>query len=218
METQFRIEKVIGTVPAISERMGKVMRMFGVTADRLRGRAIVGGCDLKIAPGQICFITGPSGSGKSTTLNAIWNQSPAEERLRLEEIGAADNRSAIDGMKGDTLDAMRSLCLAGLSDVFCMLRKPTELSDGQRWRYRLARALSDRRRMIFVDEFASNLDRLTAMVVAFRLREMATKSGKMFFLAASQDDLIGELLPDVIVRQDLNGKAEVIRRNYRPAE
>ena len=29
---------------------------------------------------------------------------------------------------------------------------------------------------------------------------------------SQQDDLIAELLPDVIVRLDLNGKAEVIRR------
>ncbi|NJL32373.1 MAG: hypothetical protein HC898_12585 [Phycisphaerales bacterium] len=88
----------------------------------------------------------------------------------------------VDGFAdlGLSLEEVTSLLsLAGLGDAFVMLRKPGELSEGQRYRLQLARLLaqvhrqqgrqageSDRLRVILADEFGATLDRLTAQVIA----------------------------------------------------
>ncbi len=53
-----------------------------------------------------------------------------------------------------------------------MLRTPAELSDGQRYRFRLALAVARRPRWIVADEFTANLDRTLAQVIAYNLAKV----------------------------------------------
>jgi ABC-type ATPase with predicted acetyltransferase domain len=87
------------------------------------------------------------------------------------------------------------------------------LSDGQKYRYRLAKALASGRKMIFADEFCSSLDRISAAVIAFNTHKFAKRNAVSFVLASSHDDLLNDLLPDVVVIKHLAGKAEVIYRD-----
>src|SRR5205085_438875 len=104
-------------------------------------------------------------------------------------------------------DALRSLSRVGLAEVWTYLRTPAELSEGQRWRLRLALALVSPTRcprtILACDEFAAKLDRVSASVVARTLRRTICGSGKVSaIVATSHDDLIRALEPDVIVRCD----------------
>jgi ABC-type ATPase with predicted acetyltransferase domain len=64
------------------------------------------------------------------------------------------------------------------------------------------------------DEFCSQLDRVTATVIAYNVRRFAKENKTIFLLAGCQDDILLDLQPDVLVVKDLSGQAEVIYKEY----
>jgi ABC-type ATPase with predicted acetyltransferase domain len=189
-----------------------VMKMFGLSLERLKA-PISHKCDISLKAGEVCYITGPSGAGKTVLLESLYKAAPVEDRLYLKEIQLESDKSLIDCIEGDFFSALKILSKAGLSDVFCVLNQPDRLSDGQKYRYRLARALVSDKKVIFADEFCSSLDRITAAVIAHNIRKMTGETGKTFILASSHDDLLCDLLPDIVIIKHLTGKTEVIYRN-----
>ena len=141
--------------------------------------------------------------------------------------GDANRRPVIDLMTGPLEQALRLLSAAGLADAFLLLRTPAELSDGQRYRLRLALALDallfggpagiqdgagppaarhGGRCVLVADEFCSTLDRLCARAVAYRVRRLATSHGITVLAASAHDDLVEDLAPDVlIVKHEASG-------------
>lgn len=197
----------------LTDRMKELMRLFGLRLERLKKQRLWHQCSLTLKPGQICYIAGSSGSGKSVLLNALYDQIPADQRIRLSDIPCDSQRSLIDCMDGDVLDAVRTLCKAALGDVFTMLGKPAQLSAGQQWRYRLARVLATDKQWIFVDEFTATLDRISACVIALNLRKIANETGRIFVLASCHEDILMELQPDVVLMKYLNGKTTRIEKH-----
>ena len=187
--------------------------MFGLTADRLGKKSAVHSCKLKIESGDIVYITGPSGSGKTVLLKELEKQISAEKRINLSQIELSDDGTVIDYIEGDVIERLKTLSLAGLNDVFCILNRPANLSDGQKWRYRLAMAMSAKKKYIFADEFCSNLDRITACVISHNIRKFADSTGTVFVLASSHEDILLDLSSDVIVIKEINGPANVIYKN-----
>jgi ABC-type ATPase with predicted acetyltransferase domain len=212
---ELRVEKKFGWGGEVTERVRGVCRMFGLTLDRLRERAPGFDCKVKVKEGDVVYITGPSGSGKSVILRELEGQVPEEERVNLEEVELSGEGAVIDCVEGDLIVVLKMLSAAGLSDVFCILERPVHLSEGQQWRYRLAKALASGGRYIFADEYCSGLDRISAAVVSYRVRRFAKKKGVTFFLASSHEDVLGDLQPDVIVRRDLSGNTEVVYKEER---
>jgi ABC-type ATPase with predicted acetyltransferase domain len=197
----------------VTEKVADVMRAFGITVQRLKNNAITHKCEIKISPGEIAYITGPSGSGKSILLREFFNSFACDNKINIDDIPLPDDKSCVDCVPGGFLDTLRNLSSAGLTDVFCVLNAPANLSEGQKYRYRIAKALADDKQFIFADEFCSQLDRVTAAVISHNLRKFASKTGKIFILASSHDDLLADLLPEVIVIKHLAGDAEVVYKN-----
>lgn len=219
METIFRIRPAEMELPPITKRMAEVMRMYGMTADRLRGRPRVGVCEIALRPGQIAMITGFSGSGKTTALTQMAQQIQANERLWLGQ-GADEEESAaasvIDAMGGETHEALGQLAQAGLSDARIVLQRPDQLSRGQYWRFQLARALASTARFVFIDEFAATLDAINAATVSHRLRRIANRGDKVFVVASGRYDFACDLSPDVTVELRHGGEAIVRPRALTP--
>lgn len=199
----------------VTDKVADVLRAFGITAQRLRGNTITHNCRLNLSSGDICYITGPSGSGKSVLLKEFYNTLDIKQKININDIPLPSDKACVDYIETDFLNTLRTLSNAGLTDVFCVLNCPANLSDGQKYRYRIAKALAGEAQFIFADEFCSNLDRVTAAVISYNLRKFATKTGKIFILASAHDDLLADLLPEVIVIKHLAGQAEVIYRNQR---
>jgi len=184
--------------------------MFGLTVDRLTERESSYSCEVEINDGDIIYITGPSGAGKSVLLKELEEAVAESERVNLAEIELSMDKTLIDCIEGDFLTGLKMLSAAGLNDVFCVLNQPGNLSDGEKYRFRLAMALAAGKRFVFADEFCSNLDRVTAAVISYRLQKYAKRAGVTFILASSHDDILADLSPDVLVIKELAGPAEVI--------
>jgi ABC-type ATPase with predicted acetyltransferase domain len=205
----YNISKSFGREGRISERSRAVMRMFGLTTDRLAEVGCAVNCQLEINEGDIVYITGPSGAGKSVLLRELEKAIPASERVNLNKITLPADRAVIDCIDGDFVDGLKTLSVAGLNDAFCVLNQPMNLSDGQKWRFRLAVALSSGAKYIFADEFCSELDRITAAVISYNIHKYAKRTGSTFILASSHDDVLLDLAPDVLVVKELSGATEV---------
>ena len=187
--------------------------MFGVSAESAcggRGGDVTHRCRLDINAGDIVYITGPSGAGKTVLLRELEKSIPACERINISEIELPADKTVIDCLAGDFVQGLRVLSTAGLNDVFCVLNTPTNLSDGQKYRFRLAMAMAAGKKFVFADEFCSSLDRVTAAVISYHLHKFAERDKVTFILASSHEDILTDLSPDVLVVKELTGGTEVI--------
>lgn len=184
-----------------------VMSHFGIGFETGQN-VIADDLELPIQPGDVVCFTGSSGSGKSSLLRAAAAQ--LEHVINIDELDLG-RKCLIDGLECPFEDAMKWLSLCGLSEAQLMLRTPAELSDGQRYRYRLAKGLSLQPDWLLADEFTATLDRVLARVIAFNVRKLASRERIGFLLATTHEDILSDLQPDLHVRCDLGGEIDVIR-------
>jgi uncharacterized protein len=222
--------KTAATVP--SERVLQAAAMFGLGVDEARELSIIPACVMRIVFPGIVFITGPSGGGKSMILALVETELKAKGVTVMRSADLVRNEDDVDDDRpiveriGQTLDgAMAVLSRVGLSDAFVMLRRGSELSDGQRARFEMARliemaedaAARGERVAILIDEFAAALDRVTAKTIARNLRKWISRCGELsreicLIVATTHDDLLEPLHPDVLVWKGLGDEIEVVVR------
>ncbi|HPS55045.1 MAG TPA: ATP-binding cassette domain-containing protein [Sedimentisphaerales bacterium] len=204
------VSKTFGFDLKLTEKSSQTMRMFGLTVDKLQQSIVTHECKVRIRQGDVVYITGPSGSGKSVLLRELEKKFPSEEKISLQSIKLPSDKSVIDCISGTVVESLKSLSIAGLNDCFCILNRPAYLSDGQKYRFALAQALAADKKVIFADEFCTNLDRITASVIAWNIRKFAKNNEVTFILASCHDDILEDLSPDVLILKSLSGEAEVI--------
>ncbi len=207
-----------------SQRVCELASMFGLGVDETKTIEVVPPLNLALAPGRVVFITGASGGGKSTLLRLIRNELAARDEVNVIDFAAlAPTDSAlplIESVAPTLEQAAERLALAGLNDAFVMLRRPAELSDGQRYRLRLALAIgasssSEAWPIVLADEFGSTLDRLTAQVIARNIRKWTTRRGVTFIAATAHDDLLESLDPDTLIIQRVGGQIDIREKENR---
>ena len=141
----FRAVTAAGADEPPSEAVLKTAEMFGIGLDETYEVTLFDGLAIEVRPGDVVFVTGPSGCGKSVllarlaeALAAAWPETP---QVDLATVALPADRRVIDLMRPPLGQALRTLSTAGLADAFLLLRTPQELSDGQRYRLRLALAI-----------------------------------------------------------------------------
>ena len=165
--------------------------------------------ELDYEPGKIILFVGPSGSGKSSLLRAADEQ--ITDAVWLDDT--VDGPEAlIDALGPDVKTAAHLLSLCGMGEAFLMLRSPDELSDGQRYRYALARRLAEGNTTVIADEWCATLDRITAKVLSRNVRRLADKRKVGFLLATTHEDIVDDLQPDTVVRCEGDGVVKVEKR------
>lgn len=193
-----------------SVRAAQVMDHFGIGFEQGR-HVIAENLSLPIETGDIVLFSGESGSGKSSLMRATaaaLRRSDDTNVLDIQTLQLGDS-ILIEGLPLPAAEAMHALSACGLGEAQLMLRQPAELSDGQRYRYRLARGLAEKALWLLADEFTATLDRTLARVIAFNVRRTADRTGRGFLLATTHDDVVGDLSPDIHVVCRLNGEIDV---------
>lgn len=145
----------------ITDRTIAVAEAFGLGVDDYQRHVVYDKAQLKIRPRDIVYITGESGSGKSVLLKAL------EKDIRKNpELGAAINitdiqvdpdKPLIDTVGKTVEEGLELLSRVGLNDAFLFLRRYRELSDGQRYRYRIAKLIESGAQWWILDEFCATL-------------------------------------------------------------
>ncbi len=220
---QLTVERTVASRVAPSPRVCRVAAMFGLGLDDARQLTVIPPTTLDLEPGQILFITGPSGGGKSTLLRLIAQAArdadPPARVIDFQDLPPLPDRPLVDCFGEAPLETvLETLSRAGLNDAFVMLRNPAQLSDGQRYRLRLAQSFMLAREaasapvVILADEFGAALDRVTAKVIARNVRRWVTRAEVCFVCATTHDDLLDALEPDVVIEKDLGARLETAER------
>ncbi len=165
--------------------------------------------ELKVEDTDIVYITGQSGSGKSLLLKALAEKLTATKKVaRLDDVELQDV-PVIDQIGRDFSEGLNFLAKAGVSDAFLYVRKPSELSDGQRYRVKLAKLIESGAEVWVADEFGAVLDRKTAMGIAYNMARTARKAGAMLIVATTHTDLEKDLGPNVVVTKHYRERIKV---------
>jgi len=202
-----------------SRRTGEVATAFGLSVEPRRVR-LVGDAAVELGPGRIVAIVGPSGAGKSTALAGLAGAFPLAcfvQQVRFPAEVAVIDRVAVGESMCQTLALMTS---CGLGDANLWVRPYDVLSEGERFRARLARAISLVGRdpsvaPLLCDEFCSSLDPLAAKAVSFNLRKLTSRKKLSLVVSCLDDAVLADLQPDVVVRLGRCGAAEVEERAVR---
>ena len=173
-----------------------------------------------LRPGSIILLSGPSGSGKSTLLNKIAQEASVPIWVGRGRFPA--NRAVVDAIdaRGSLSTALEILTACGLGEPRLWVRQYTDLSDGERFRAGLARAVgtafeADHKKCtILCDEFSAILHRRAAKAVAYNLRKLVTRHGLRLVVATTHEDIVDDLQPDQAVALGA-GPPAVIDRTIR---
>lgn len=167
---------------------------------------------VEVNKGDVIYITGQSGSGKSLLLRELSAQMRAEGKIvaNIDDV-VLEERPLVDQLGTNMNEAIELLSRAGINDAYLAIRKPSELSDGQRYRFRLALLMQTKADVWACDEFGAVLDRVTARAVAFNTQKLARTKGVTLMVATTHTDLIEELGPDLIVQKRFQTRVEQTR-------
>ncbi len=160
----------------------------------------------------------------SMPMNSISYQTPSvllraiREDLGSEAVDMADvevdeNKPLIDTIGATVGEALELLSKVGLNDAFLFLRPYKQLSNGQKYRYRVAKLIESKAQWWLIDEFCALLDRDTAKIIAFNFQKLARQQGKAVIAATTPGDLFEDLAPSVNIHKRFG---EEIQIDYYP--
>ena len=210
--TEYILSRQFDTGVERTQRVLDVAEMFGLGLDD-KTFVVLDNLKLDIKQGDIVYITGQSGSGKSTILHEL----RAEFEKRGVSVAMASeiemgNSTIVDQVYPEEKSLSKPLelfSLVGLSDANLFLRKPSELSDGQRYRFMLAKMIESGAKVWMADEFLALLDRVTAKVIAYNIQKIARKAGATLVVATTHRDMVDDLSPDLFIVKHYREKVKV---------
>ena len=205
-EGKFIISLSYRTATDITPRTIKVAEAFGIGTDE-REFIIYDNVELKIGPRDIVYLTGDSGSGKSVLLKAF-KKDLGPEAVDMADVDFDPTKPLIDTMGKTFNEGLELLSRVGLNDAFLFVRRYDQLSDGQKYRYRVAKLIENGAQWWIMDEFCSTLDRDTAKIVAFNVQKLARKEGKAVIAATTHTDLFEDLKPSVHIHKKFGKEIE----------
>jgi len=196
---------------AITDRVAAVSDAFGVGIDDEKEFTIFDNVNLNYDDADLIYVTGDSGSGKSTFLKLFADhvRSQGITCTNFEEIKPNDEEGVINSIGESEEEAFSLLATVGLSEAFLMLRKYKELSEGQKYRYKLAKLISTKAQAILIDEFGATLDREMAKVLAYCIQKWARRNGKMVAVATTHRDLMDDFNPNILLDKKFGQTTEV---------
>lgn len=206
--TNYIINKAFDCKVERTPRVMQVAEAFGLGVED-ESWVIYDGLELDIKQGDVVYITGQSGSGKSVVLRDLSAQMAVSLTVTNIDDVVFEDKPLIDQIGASVNEGLSLLNIAGLNDAYLFIRKPYELSDGQRYRFRIAKLVESGSQVWVADEFGAVLDRITAQCVANSLQRAARKAKATLIVATTHSDLIDALKPNVIVNKHYKERVAV---------
>lgn len=146
---------------------------------------------------NIGLIVGGSGTGKSTIANELFKNNII---TKFEY----DNKSVLDNMPNniETQDVEKMFYSVGFGSVPSWLKSYNVLSNGEKMRVDLARALLEKDFIVF-DEFTSVVDRQVAQTACIAINKAIKGTNKKFIAISCHKDIIEWLQPDWMFDTDI---------------
>ena len=140
---------------------------------------------------QIGLIVGASGTGKSTIAKELFPHAYIE-RFEYTHESILDNMPETATVSQIT----KVLTSVGLASVPSWLKSYDVLSNGEKMRCDLARAILSDNKLFVFDEFTSVVDRNVAKIGSFAMQKEIRKTDKQFIAVTCHYDVEDWLLPD----------------------
>jgi ABC-type ATPase with predicted acetyltransferase domain len=207
--TVYKVDIRFKTRVQRSPRVLEVAEAFGIGLEE-KDFVVFDNQEILARKGDIIYITGQSGGGKSVLLRELSRQmgENGQSIINLDAIEFQD-KPLIDQIGTDTDNAIMTLGLAGINDAYLWVRKPSELSDGQRYRFRLAKAMELGADVWVADEFLAVLDRTSAKVIAYSVQKAARRAGATVIVATTHTDMVDDLYPDLKIEKRFREKVQI---------
>ena len=174
-----------------------IMNAFGLKGDTVFSD-LVKNMSVKASNGNIILVVGMSGSGKSVFLNALDPKKTLDGNLFVNRSTnltytagwlrrLRDDIPVFEALaeKYTPENAIVALSRVGLSEALAFVKPFWMLSRGQQYRAMIADLLLREEEVWLLDEFCSDLDPLTAKIVAHNLRKQVIATGRVAFIAAA---------------------------------
>ena len=212
------LNREFSTRPQKDGRVLEVAESFGLGLSDKKF-SIYRNLEVPVQQGDIIYIHGQSGSGKSLALSDL----ASELAARGMSVGNIDkvqleNCALVSQIGADVKEALGFMNQAGLNDAYLWVRTPAELSDGQKYRFRLAKLIESGAEVWVADEFGAVLDRETAKIVAFNISKAARKVGATLIVATTHGDLVDYLAPTLTIEKLFGERVEIRRDRWRLVE
>lgn len=181
--------------PKQTFRVASVIGKFDLQSEHIVER-FEGNIDLP-SDWQIGIIVGKSGTGKTTIAKQLFPDSYITNYQYHQE-------TVLDDMpKNCSVDEItRAFNSVGFSSPPSWLKPYSVLSNGQKMRVDLARAILEDQNLFVFDEFTSVVDRQVAQVGSFAMQKAIRKTKKQFIAVSCHFDIIDWLLPDWVFNTD----------------
>lgn len=152
-----------------------------------------GNIDIENKDWNVGLIVGSSGSGKSTIAKQVFE----ENYINKLNYGS---ESVIDEMPKDksTQEITKTFNSVGFATVWSWLKPYHVLSNGEKMRVDLAKAMLSDKELIVFDEFTSVVDRTIAKTSSSAIQKAIRKNNKKFVAVSCHYDIIDWLEPDWI--------------------
>lgn len=209
--SRYKVDIRFTTSVARTPRVFEISEFFGLGLSD-REFVVFDNALIDIEQGDVVYITGESGAGKSVLLRELARQM-SEEGLQVADIDKVPftDEPIVEQLGKDTNEALHLLGIAGINDANLYLRSPRVLSDGQRYRLRLAMLIGSGAQVWTADEFLAVLDRTTAKNVAFNMQKVARAAGATLMVATTHDDMVADLHPNLTITKRYREKVEFVR-------
>lgn len=183
-------------VPEQSFRTESIKSQFTLQDVKLQKR-FTGSIPIEGTDWKIGLIVGRSGTGKSSIAKQQW---PNEYIKELQYTAA---NFVNDFPKECSISEITTaLCNVGFASPPDWLKKYDALSQGEKMRVDLARALCLPQKLIVFDEFTSVIDREIAKVASLAINKAIKHSDKQFIAVTCHYDIEEWLQPDWVFYTD----------------
>jgi ABC-type nitrate/sulfonate/bicarbonate transport system ATPase subunit len=146
---------------------------------------------------QIGLIVGKSGTGKTTIAKQLFEDAYVTSYNYKAE-------TVLDDMPKEcsTEEITSAFNSVGFSSPPSWLKPYSVLSNGQKMRVDLARAILEKNELFVFDEFTSVVDRNVAQIASFAMQKAIRKTDKKFIAVTCHFDVQDWLLPDWVFNTD----------------